>query len=488
MSFLRVSIVCFGFAFCGSIPAAAQTFKVRDPDFGTALSGGGCFATTDTGVAVGWGAPWGASFGAGIRFDSTGAIALPHLPNDESSIALGINEHEVIVGASTDIWQQHQLTFFVDHAVMWQNGQVIDLASLVTSGPALELMNAVAINDQGKITGIARDTATTYLRAFTLENGVLTDLGTLQATPSIGSIPNAIDPYGNVVGRSTSDGGFDHAVIWKNGQITDLHALAGIPGRVSEALDINRFGVVVGAADFGADFLDYKTATVWANGQATNLGTLGGPGALPVIESFARAINDLGEIVGTSVTSTFEVHACIWRDGAIVDLNSLINPSLGWILANAHDIGNDGKIVGEGFHGGAVRPFVLIPNCLGSYDVYGAACAALAVTPKLTGFGCPSPGQPFALEVSGGPQNGTGMLFLGAGTGVGNVVPTCALQILPLYPLAFPIAFDSLGVSFLNAELPATTPSFDIELQSLFAAPAAPFGVTGTQPLTLHFQ
>lgn len=467
--------------------ANAQTFKIRDPDVLSALSGGGCVAGNDQQTAVGWGSPWGASWSQAIRFDASGATVLPALANDEGGFAAAINEAGVVVGSSTDIWQQHQLTFFVDRAVKWENGQVFELSSLVTSGPALELMNAVAINDSGAIVGIARDAATTYLRTFRLDGGVLTDLGVLPATPSLGSIPSAINPFGNVVGRSTSNGGFDHAVTWVNGQIVDLHAAANIPGRVSEAFDVNRFGVIVGAADFGADFLDYKTATKWENGVATNLGTLAGPGASPVIESFARAINDLGVIVGTSVTSNFEVHACIWRDGTITDLNTLIPAGTGWILANAHDIGNDGRIVGEGFFGGGIRPFVLIPNCAGKYEVYGSACPAGAVTPKLTGFGCPAPGQAFALELAGGTPNGSALLFLGSGSGVGNVVPSCALQILPLHPLALPITFDSLGTSFLNAQLPATTPSFDLRLQSLFAAPAAPFGVAGTQPLTIHF-
>jgi probable HAF family extracellular repeat protein len=485
---IRLAIATLSFAAWLEAQVNAQSFGVRDPDLGHLLSGGVAFATNESKVLAGFGLSPASGWGQAIRFDSGGAFVLPALLGDDAGTAYGINEVGTIVGTSTDIIQQHQLTLFFDRAVKWENAQVIELASLVTTGPTLELQGATAINDVGTIVGVARDAGQFQLRAFKLEGGTLTDLGALAATPSQGSSANAIDPYGNVVGRSTANGGFDHAVAWQNGQLIDLHAAANIPGRVSEAFDINRFGVIVGAADFVADFLDYKVATVWKNGQATNLGTLGGPGSQAVIESFARAINDLGVIVGTSVTPSFEVHACIWRDGVITDLNTLIPPGTGWILANAHDIANDGRIVGEGFFGGGLRPFVLTPKCDGSYLVYGTACAAGSVTPSLAGFGCPSPDQPFALEIKGGTPNGGAMLFLGSGTGTAAVSPTCSLQTFPLYPLALPVTFDSLGVAFLNAELPVGTPSFDIWVQSLFAHPGAPFGVAGTQPIKLHFQ
>src|SRR6185295_4660245 len=131
------------------------------------------------------------------------------------------------------------------------------------------------------------------------------------------------------------------------GVMTDLHVQSGVPGRNSHAAAINEAGVIVGDADPVADFLDYQNAAVWENGVVTYLPDLGDVGG--VIESYARDINDHGAIVGTSVTPNFEVHAVTWRDGLCVDLNTLIPPGSGWLLANAWGVANDGRIVGEGF-------------------------------------------------------------------------------------------------------------------------------------------
>ncbi len=482
-----IRVLCIGTACCGTT-ALAQTYQLRDLDPTNQLASGFCSRTTISGVTIGGGAPYGAPYSMAVYYDASGSHVLPVLAGDEAGFGADINSSLTMVGSSTDVVVLHHLIKFTDHPAMWQNGQVTDIRSLVVSGPSLDLIDAVGINDAGTIVGLARDPATQIGRAYRLENGVLTDLGFLAATPSQGSTPTAIGMDGSVVGSSTANGGFHHAVLWQNGQIVDLHAQAQIPGRVSEAFDINRFGVIVGGADYVADFQDFEVATVWVNGVATNLGTLGGPGAPPVVESFARAINDLGVIVGTSVTLNYEVHACIWRNGSIADLNTLIPPGSGWLLANAYDIDNDGRIVGEGFFNGTIRPFALKPVCNGKFEVYGIGCAGATETPALRGYGCPTPNEPFAIEITHGGANAQGLLFLGGGAGVAPIVPTCAVQILPLLPLTIPVVLDPAGGLFFVTELPAGTPSFDVWLQSFLADGSVLSGIRGTQPLKLHFQ
>lgn len=470
--------------------AGAQVaYQVRDLDVAHQLDGGLGRATTDAKVTVGYGSPVGAPFGQAAWFDATGVHILSPLAGDETSFANDVNESLVIVGTSTDVVPSGPLIKFFDHPTRWTNGVPVDLRTLVTSGPALDLQTATGIDASGRVIGYARDPALQQLRAYRFDAGVVTNLGALPATPFQGSWPNAINDGGTIVGGSESNGGFNHAVAWPGGgAIVDLHDPVQVPGRVSEAYDVNRFDVIVGAADYGADFLDYVTATRWQDGVATNLGTLAGPGALPSIESYARAVNDLGVIAGTSVTANFEVHAVVWKNGVIQDLNSLIPPGTGWILANAYDVANDGRIVGEGFIGGQTRPFVLFPICKGSFTQYVAACPGASGAPALSGIGCPVAGEPFAIEIEGGPASAGGLLFLGSGQGSANVTPGCALSVLPLLPVSIPLVLDGDGGAFLETTLPPGTPAFDLTLQALFADPSAPAGVSGTQGLKLHFQ
>ena len=68
----------------------------------------------------------------------------------------------------------------------------------------------------------------------------------------------------------------------------------------------------------------------------TDLGTLGGT------FSFAVAINDLGQVVGSSTTTTGEIHAFRWQAGVMTDLGTL-----GGTSSEAHAINGRGRIVGH---------------------------------------------------------------------------------------------------------------------------------------------
>src|SRR5262249_18435442 len=57
----------------------------------------------------------------------------------------------------------------------------------------------------------------------------------------------------------------------------------------------------------------YTHACLWKDGQLTDLGTLGGK------TSYSRAINDAGWIVGDSQLAAMERHAFLWREGRMED-------------------------------------------------------------------------------------------------------------------------------------------------------------------------
>jgi len=60
---------------------------------------------------------------------------------------------------------------------------------------------------------------------------------------------------------------------------------------------------------------------VWTNDSPTQLPTLGGG------EAVGRAINNLGQVVGNSKTSTGALDGFLWSNGTMTDLGSSFSPA-----------------------------------------------------------------------------------------------------------------------------------------------------------------
>jgi len=111
--------------------------------------------------------------------------------------------------------------------------------------------------------------------------------------------------------------------------LTDLGHLGGGTARAG---DINVYGEVVGTSRNAAGF---DRAYLWRSGQMIELGVLPGE-----TRSGAKAINDHGDVVGTS-----GIRAFFWRDGVMIEIPAL-DPNRRNL---AEDISNDGFIVGSSF-------------------------------------------------------------------------------------------------------------------------------------------
>jgi probable HAF family extracellular repeat protein len=93
--------------------------------------------------------------------------------------------------------------------------------------------------------------------------------------------------------------------------------------------------------------LDISHAVLWENGRMRDLGTLPGAHA----ESGAEAINERGQVVGWSSTSSGISRAWLWDKGKLLNLGTLP----GRTESGATDINDLGQVVGWSGRGGNGR-------------------------------------------------------------------------------------------------------------------------------------
>jgi probable HAF family extracellular repeat protein len=316
----------------------------------------------------------------------------------EGSYALGINNNGDIVGQASFAGATSAT------AAIWSNGVVSNLGTLGGN-----TSSASDINDYGVVVGKSYTVANNLLQAFKWDSS-----NGMQALPTLsenGSGAAAINNAGQIVGSANNDLDQLRPVLWDSTGIHVQSALSGV------ALGINKSGQIVGMTrNAGADH-----AMLWSNGEGQDLGTFGGSGG-----STAKAINDngqvsiltrfgtntynaiwsngvlqdwlpdlgsgsadvsgmnnAGQLVGSMGMGGSSLHAILWQDGAIIDLNSLVEGT-GWTLLCATDINDKGQIVGYGTNGSGYSAFLLTPDATptpipATLPLFGSALAALGV-------------------------------------------------------------------------------------------------------------
>lgn len=248
------------------------------------------------------------------------------LPGGRYGSARAVSDGGFVVGVS-------ECADRTDHAVLWHQGDVIDLGTLGGSASV-----ASGVNRHGVVVGSSETAVGASDRhAFRWENGRMTDLGTLGGVASAAA---GINDRGWVVGHSETVSGATHACLWIGGELSDLGVLAASGMyQSSRAFDVDDSGRIVGQA--GVDVATVVPA-MWEHGQIRQLGELTGS---------AAAINAHGQVVGglSSGSESF-----LWSDDDV----AVIGPVQDEPHFEAVGIDNAGRVVGRtGFrsfvwHGG----------------------------------------------------------------------------------------------------------------------------------------
>jgi len=221
------------------------------------------FATgaDDTGQVVGWAengvhdsacvAPQVLQFRPVIWGPGTEQIRdLPLIAGDTSGAATAINNRGQVVGIS-GICDQAVGRYSAKHAVLWDNGSVVDIGNL-----GVELWNTpMAVNQHGDIVGFfgtdPTDLDGNFLRGFfwSKKEGIR-EIAPLPLPGHISNQANAINERGQVVGFSCTIDADCRAFLWENGDLKNLNDLVvpGFTGVLLFAQDINDQGEITGRA------------------------------------------------------------------------------------------------------------------------------------------------------------------------------------------------------------------------------------------------
>ena len=284
------------------------------------------WAINARGDVVGWSnGPNGTR--AFLYTDSGGMVELPGLPDRPRAVARDINDAGDIVGSAnaggTDL----------GHAVLWANGgPAQDLGTLAVGFYS----EAWGINNVGQVVGSSHVNGGSFgVHAFLYtQEGGLVDL-----TPdSDTGYAKDINDAGQVTGYKTAFGGY-HAFRWQAGTFVDLGVLPNFAHSFGYA--INASGVVTGSSSSASG----NSERLFRSIEGGGLQDLGGTGE----HNVALGINASGQVVGA--TGQSNSRAVLHTDAAgLRNLNTLIDPSLGWVLLAANDINDAGLIVGYGFN------------------------------------------------------------------------------------------------------------------------------------------
>jgi probable HAF family extracellular repeat protein len=269
---------------------------------------------------------------------TTGITKLGTLPGGSYSQALGINNIGQVVGLS-----DYENSNGRPQGFLWsQNTGIIHIGIDGDNGSRVN-----AINDAGQAVGFfAGSDSGTFLWS--------SSAGSINPRTIFGNgvsfVPDLINNLGQLVG-STGNGDGVRVFLWS--QDSGIIDLATIPVNSNFIEGINDAGQLVGNSDSGYGAFLLSSTGITDIAETKNIK--------------AEDINNLGQVVGRLTTlndeATTDDTAVVWsKSNGLLDLNTQIDPSLGWRLTDATAINNKGQIIGYAFNNnGERRSFLLTP-------------------------------------------------------------------------------------------------------------------------------
>jgi probable HAF family extracellular repeat protein len=337
-----------------SFVTKAATPTVPVDDLGPAASPTYARGVSASGRAVGFGYDANPS---GFGFEQSVAPGFVPLPSGASELfAYAVNGAEVVTGTYRGADGVSRAFRYSAMTAAWDDVPLLPGATSTT---------AQGINDGGIVVGFAFTPSGT--RAFRQRPGLpAEDLGDFGGGWAAAF---AINASGAIVGQS-----MDHNHAFRAFRYDGvLHALSPLAGSLAGAAAINTAGVIVGYSSSVAGPLH---AARWRSDTVVDdLGTLGGP------TSNALGINAAGDIVGRADVMPGQPHAFVFTDDQMIDLNTMIDDTSGWVLQAAYAINDNGVIVGEGLLNGVPRGFRLTLATDESADVTAPLIASVTATP-----------------------------------------------------------------------------------------------------------
>lgn len=332
-----------------------------------------------------------------------------------NSSATDINQAGVVVGT-------YPISLTATHGFINRGKGIIDLGTLGGTSS-----NAVAINDKGQVLGnwtsrsgqqrgyiyyqgrqrdigAVRGRNTTYtdinnagyttlfagtpypyddagVRSFLRSpGGTFRDIGRLLSDENAPSVTQALAL--NNRNRLTGESGLGilpeptlRAIAWSGGVMRDLGGF-GLDANGGTA--INGRGQITGYMGVPEGFYE-RIAFFYSNGRLIRIDNR------PSDETRDRSsagtgINNHGHVVGTSD----HLSGFIWRGRRMESLNALIDPRLGWDIANPRAINDAGQIAATATRGGvqyAVRLDLIRPHLLATPELEADASDEQAVSP-----------------------------------------------------------------------------------------------------------